>query len=57
MTSAAYACNAHNTTFTVKVGFGDDTVRLKLTPNMTFADLMVGWCKLRPVLKAPGCSA
>jgi len=41
MSSAAYACHAHNMTFTVKVGFGDDTVRLKLAPNMTFADLMV----------------
>jgi hypothetical protein len=25
----------------VTVGFGDDTVRLKLSPNMSFADLMV----------------
>ena len=38
--SAAYACNVHNSAFTVKVAFGDDTVRLKLTPNMSFADFM-----------------
>ena len=25
----------------MKIGFGDDTVRLKLTPNMTFSDLLL----------------